>query len=107
MMSEAQNNINIDEFEFDREGFLLDAGAWSPEVGEAIAGGLRIELSEKHWQLINFARSDYQEMGESPSLRRITDQTEYQTKDLFEMFAGNPSKKVAKIAGLPKPPGCI
>lgn len=105
-MNETKS-ASLDGLEFDREGFLLDANAWSPEIGAAIADILHIELNERHWQVIDFARTDYQEMGEAPSLRRITDQSEFRTKDLFDMFAGNPSKKVARIAGLPKPPGCI
>jgi TusE/DsrC/DsvC family sulfur relay protein len=100
-------NPILNEIIFDREGFMVDAEAWSPEIGKAIAEDLHIELKDSHWQVINFARQDFTVMGEAPSLRRITDLSEFRTKDLFEMFAGNPSKKVAKIAGLPKPPGCI
>ena len=95
------------DVEFDSEGFLTDIRAWTQEVAEAIAADLQVKLDDRHWQIINFARADYKELEEAPSLRRITEQTEFRTKDLFDLFAGNPSKKVAKIAGLPKPPGCI
>lgn len=101
------NDSALTNIEFDREGFLQDADDWTPAIGEAIAARLHITLDEKHWRVIEFARADYLEMGEAPSLRRITDQSDFRTKDLFDLFAGNPSKKVAKIAGLPKPPGCI
>jgi tRNA 2-thiouridine synthesizing protein E len=106
MASDKRNDI-LDTVSFDKEGFMTDAKAWTREIGEAIAASLHIELGDEHWAVIDFARRDFAEVGEAPSLRRTTDALDYRTKQLFDLFPGNPSKLVAKVAGLPKPPGCI
>ena len=93
--------------EFDAEGFMADAEAWTPEIGEAIAATLGITLTNRHWVVINFARKEFTEKGEAPSLRRITKTTDVDTKEIYQLFPGGPAKVAAKIAGLGKPTGCI
>jgi len=97
----------LDTVEFDDDGFLVDAFAWTPELGLAIADVLDIELTDRHWAVINFARKDFEETGESPTLRRITTETDVTTKEIYKLFPGGPAKIAAKIAGLKKPTGCI
>jgi TusE/DsrC/DsvC family sulfur relay protein len=93
--------------QFDEEGFLVDPNAWTEELAEAVAGSLGITLTDRHWVVINFARSEFEKNGEAPTLRRITKQTDVDTKELYALFPGGPAKVAAKISGLGKPTGCI
>lgn len=97
----------LDNVEFDDDGFLVNANDWTPELASAIAEILELDLTDRHWTVINFARKDYKETGESPTLRRITTETDVTTKEIYKLFPGGPAKIAAKIAGLKKPTGCI
>ena len=92
---------------FDAEGFMVDAHAWTPEIGQAIAVSLGIPLTDRHWIVINFARNEFNANGQPPTLRRITKATDVDTKEIYQLFPGGPAKIAAKIAGLGKPTGCI
>lgn len=93
--------------ELDDEGFMVDPHAWTPDIGRAIAGTLDIDLTDRHWIVIQFARDQFETEGEPPTLRRITKQTEVKTKELYQLFPGGAAKVAAKISGLGKPTGCI
>ncbi len=97
----------IETAEFDQEGYIVNPHAWTPEIAEAIAADLNIELTERHWVVIHFAREEFAKTGEAPTLRRITKDTDVDTKELYALFPGGPGKLAAKIAGLHKPTGCI
>jgi TusE/DsrC/DsvC family sulfur relay protein len=64
-------------------------------------------LTDRHWTVIDFCRNDFQAKGESPTLRRITKAAGIPTKELYKLFPKGPAKKVAYVAGLKKPTGCI
>ena len=66
-----------------------------------------ITLTDRHWEVIRFVRRYYEEKGEPPTLRRITKLSGVSTKELYQLFPGGPAKKVARLAGLGKPKGCI
>mgnify|MGYP003574170378 CR=1 FL=1 len=97
----------LETVEFDQDGFLVDPNDWTPEIGEAIAQSIGIELTDRHWIVINFAREEYASKGEAPTLRRITKTTPVNTKELYQLFPGGPAKNAAKVSGLGKPTGCI
>ena len=97
----------LDTVEFDTDGFMLNPMAWTPEIGEAIAAREGLDLTDRHWVVINFAREEYEENGESPTMRRITTTTDVDTKEIYALFPGGPAKVACKIAGLSKPTGCI
>ena len=97
----------LESVSFDGDGYLLDAHSWTPEIGEAIADNLGINLTERHWVVINFARNEFNANGQPPTLRRITKTTDVDTKEIYQLFPGGPAKVAAKIAGLVKPTGCI
>ena len=97
----------LDTVEFDDDGFMVDESAWTDEIAKAIAAALEVELSDRHWDVINYARSEFETNGEPPTLRRITQQTEISMKDMYQLFPGGPAKIAANIAGLKKPTGCI
>jgi tRNA 2-thiouridine synthesizing protein E len=97
----------LETLEFDDDGFMKDANAWTPEIGKLIAGILEIELTDRHWDVINYSREKFAEEGDAPTLRNITKTLQLPTKELYTLFPGGPAKIAAKIAGLPKPTGCI
>lgn len=91
------------------EGFMTDPAEWTREIGEAIAAEEGIaELTPAHWKVIEFCRQDAAASGgKAPTLRRITSAAGVSTKDLFVLFPKGPAKKVARVAGLGKPEGCV
>ncbi|MCS6774747.1 MAG: TusE/DsrC/DsvC family sulfur relay protein [Anaerolineae bacterium] len=93
--------------EVNEEGFLLSPDAWTPELAVEIAREEGIEeLTPAHWQVIEWCRKNAVN-GRSPTLRQITAGTGLSTKELFALFPKGPAKKVARIAGLGKPEGCV
>ncbi len=94
--------------ELDAEGFLVDAGQWNEQIAQEIAAGNGIEqLSDRHWQVINFMRKSYLETGSAPSIRSLGKTSGVPIKELYELFPKGPAKLAAKIGGIPKPRGCI
>jgi tRNA 2-thiouridine synthesizing protein E len=90
------------------EGFMTNPAEWTKEIAVELAKeeGM-VELSSDHWKVIDFARQKAAESGASPTLRTITIIAGVTTKELFTLFPKGPAKKVAKIAGLGKPEGCV
>lgn len=97
----------LDSLPMNEEGYLTDPSAWNEEVAKALAEQEGIELTEKHWEVIRWCRTAAAESGKAPTLRQITSGTGLSTKELFALFPKGPAKKVARIAGLGKPEGCI
>lgn len=93
--------------DLDEEGFLTDPTQWSPELAKTLAANIGIELTEDHLAAIEFARRDYAETGETPTLRRMASEGGVSTKQMFALFPKKPAKKMAYVAGLPKPVGCV
>lgn len=93
---------------FDEEGFMTNPDQWDKDIASILAEDLGISpLTEKHWAVIEFCRSDFQVQGEAPTLRRITAEAGVTTKELYQLFPKGPAKKVAYVSGLSKPTGCI
>ena len=103
----AQLQVNGSSFEVTDEGFLSRPEEWQPEFASHVAAGAGIELSDRHWDVINFCRADYKENGEAPGIRRITKVGGIPTKEIYKLFPGGPGKLAAKISGLHKPTGCV
>jgi TusE/DsrC/DsvC family sulfur relay protein len=91
----------------DAEGFLTEYDEWDEQLGAELAAQIRIEMTPAHWPAIRFLRADYQEQGETATLRRVSTLAGVPIKTLFELFPKKPAKKMAYIAGLPKPRGCV
>jgi TusE/DsrC/DsvC family sulfur relay protein len=98
----AGRTVDVNE-----EGFLTDPGAWSEELGTELARLIGIEMTEAHWKPIRFLREDHELMGETATLRRVSTQAGIPVKELFALFPKKPAKKMAYVAGLPKPKGCV
>ena len=95
------------EVHVDQEGFMTEYDEWSEELGTTLAGNIGIEMTERHWDVIRFLREDFMAEGETPTLRRVTSAGGIPTKELFQLFPKKPAKKMAYVAGLPKPVGCV
>lgn len=95
------------EVQVDQEGFMTEYDEWNEDLAETLAANIGIELSEAHWKAIRFLREDYRSQGVTPTLRRVTNAGGVPTKELFQLFPKKPAKKMAYIAGLPKPAGCV
>jgi dissimilatory sulfite reductase related protein len=94
--------------EVDPEGFLLDASQWNEQMAAEIARANGIaQLTERHWQVVNFMRQTYMDTGSAPSIRSLGKTSGVPIKELYELFPHGPAKLAAKIGGIPKPRGCI
>jgi tRNA 2-thiouridine synthesizing protein E len=91
----------------DAEGFLTEYDEWNEPLASQLAEQIGVELTDAHWEIIRFLRKDYAEQGETATLRRVSTLAGVGVKDLFTLFPGKPAKKMAYIAGLPKPHGCV
>ena len=90
------------------EGFMTEYDEWTEQVGQELATMIGIdEMTDDHWAAIRFLRSDYAEQGETATLRRVNKVGGIPTKQLFVLFPKKPAKKMAYVAGLPKPKGCV
>ena len=93
--------------EVDAEGFMSDHTAWNQQIAEEIARQEGIELTPRHWEVLEFMRKEFETEGSAPSIRRLKKLGVVPTKELYSLFPGGPAKKASKIAGLPKPKGCV
>ena len=89
------------------EGFLTDPSEWDEDLAKSLAAQIGIDLTDEHWKAIRFLREDYAAQGETATLRRISTVGGIPTKQLFALFPQKPAKKLAYVAGLPKPHGCV
>ena len=95
------------EIELDAEGFLLNPDQWTPDIAAEIARENGIELTDKHWQVIDFCRRSAAEKGTPPTVRGITKGTGLSTKEMYQLFPKGPGILASKLSGLSKPKGCI
>ena len=90
------------------EGFFEDPNQWTEAMAPEIAKEQGIvELTEPHWQVIKFMRAEYAEKGTGPTVRVLGKTSGVSIKELYQLFPKGPAKTAAKIAGIPKPRGCI
>jgi tRNA 2-thiouridine synthesizing protein E len=100
--------------ETDEEGYLVNLSDWSEDVADVIAKAENVEMSENHWEVVNFLRDYYNEFQIAPAVRVLTKAIgkklgpdKGNSKYLYELFPYGPAKQACKIAGLPKPTGCV
>jgi len=99
--------INGHDILVDDEGFMTDYDQWNYQTGQALASAIGIDMTDEHWAVIHFLRQDFKIQGVTPTIRRVSSAGHFDTKRLFELFPNKPAKKMAYIAGLPKPHGCV
>ncbi len=99
----AGHAIDVNE-----EGFLTRPDQWSEDLAPELARLIGLDpLTDAHWRLIRFLRDDYAVKHETATLRRVSTQSGTPVKEIFTLFPGKPAKKLAYVAGLPKPKGCV
>jgi len=90
------------------EGFFEDPDQWTEAMAVDMAKAEGIgELTDKHWQVIHFMRREYAEKGTGPTVRVLGKTSGVTVKELYQLFPKGPAKVAARIAGIPKPRGCI
>ncbi|HET9092316.1 MAG TPA: TusE/DsrC/DsvC family sulfur relay protein [Acidimicrobiales bacterium] len=94
--------------EIDGEGYFTDPATWCEEMIPEIARDEGLgELTSRHLQVVTFMRHEYEEHGGGPSVRMLAKTSGVGVKELYALFPKGPAKVAAKIAGIPKPRGCI
>jgi TusE/DsrC/DsvC family sulfur relay protein len=96
------HSVHVDE-----EGFLTQYDEWDEELAKVLARQIGIELTDAHWKAIRFLREDYKTQGDTATSRRVQTVGGIPVKEQFALFPKKPAKKMAYIAGLPKPHGCV
>ena len=106
--------VNGKTLETDEEGYLANLNDWEKDVATVMAKEEDLELSDDHWEIINFLREYYEEYQIAPAVRVLTKAVgkklgadKGNSKYLYELFPYGPAKQACKFAGLPKPTGCV
>jgi len=96
------------EIEIDEDGFIQEPQKWNKEVAEDVAKTENaFPLSEDAWKVVNYLRNYFTEYEIAPPIRMLTRQTGFDLKYIYQLFPSGPAKGACKIAGLPKPTGCV
>lgn len=92
----------------DEDGFMQEPDKWNQDVAVALATTEGVDtLTENHWKVVNYLRDYYVQFGVAPMIRKLCKQTGFQLKEIYELFPSGPAKGACKVAGLPKPTGCV
>ena len=97
----------MSNLQFDEDGFLLNPKIWNEEVAAEIARKDGIEMTEKHWAVVNFIRRNYEEKGNAPLMRILCKKTGLKLAEIYDLFPLGPARGACRIAGLPKREGCV
>jgi tRNA 2-thiouridine synthesizing protein E len=89
------------------EGFLTEYDEWDEDLAKVLAAQIGIELTDAHWKVLRFLRQDYLTQGETATTRRVQSIGGVPVKEQFALFPKKPAKKMAYIAGHPKPHGSV
>jgi TusE/DsrC/DsvC family sulfur relay protein len=101
-------DVNGKNFEVDEDGFLQEPDRWNKDVAAALAKTEGVEdLTEEHWKVVDFLREYYLEYQVAPMIRKLCKSTGFKLNKIYELFPSGPAKGACKIAGLPKPTGCV
>jgi len=95
-------------FEIDGDGFLQQPEIWNEQVAQLFATNDGTgELNEKHWAVVKFIRNNWEETDMAPMVRKICQHTGLRLREIYDLFPAGPARGACKIAGLPKPDGCV
>lgn len=96
------------QIEVDEDGFIVEPSLWNEDIVKVFAKLEDVEeLTENHWKVINYLRDYYKKFGIAPMIRKLCKETGFTLKQIYEMFPSGPAKGACKLAGLPKPTGCV
>jgi len=94
--------------EVDEDGFIMDPEMWNEQVAAALATTEGVEeLTEDHWKVMKYLRDYFLKFGVAPMIRKLCKETGFPLKKIYELFPSGPAKGACKLAGLPKPTGCV
>ncbi len=95
-------------FEVDGDGFLQQPDIWDEDVARLIAKSDGIEeLNDKHWAVIRVIRQNYEKKGMAPMIRVLCKEAGVKLREVYELFPLGPARGACRVAGLPKPDGCV
>ncbi|MBA7514494.1 Sulfite reductase, dissimilatory-type subunit gamma [subsurface metagenome] len=96
------------ELEIDEDGFIQEPERWNKEVADDVAKTENAyPMGDDHWKVVDYLRNYYLEYEIAPPIRMLTKQTGFDLKYIYQLFPGGPAKGACKVAGLPKPTGCV
>ena len=96
------------DIDIDEDGFIQEPDKWNEEMASELAKTEEAyPLSENHWKLVNYLREYYLKFEIAPPIRMLVKNTGFSLKEIYEMFPSGPAKGACKVAGLPKPTGCL
>ena len=100
--------VGVRTLEVDERGFIQQPDQWDREVAAALAREEGVtELTDEHWRVVDFVRQYYQQHGVAPMIRVLCRQTRFDLRKIYELFPSGPASGACKVAGLPKPVGCV
>jgi len=100
--------VAVTTVEVNDEGFFVDPDQWTEAMAPELAAEEGIDpLTDQHWTVIRFMRTEYAEKGTGPTVRVLGKTSGVTVKELYQLFPKGPAKIAARVAGIPKPRGCI
>lgn len=100
--------VQGEKIEVDEDGFMIDPEVWNEELVKVFAKMEDIsELTDDHRKVINYLRDYWKKFGTAPMIRKLCKDTGFSLKEIYELFPSGPAKGACKMAGLPKPTGCV
>ena len=94
--------------EIDEDGFIQDPDAWDEAVALDLAKTEAVDvMTDDHWKLVHYLREYYLEYNMAPMIRKLCKATGFKLKEIYDLFPSGPAKGACKVAGLPKPTGCV
>jgi dissimilatory sulfite reductase related protein len=104
----ANTTITHIDVALNNEGFFVHPEQWTEAMAPELARRDEIdELTDAHWKVLRFVRAEYESKGTGPTVRVLGKTSGVSVKDLYQLFPKGPAKVAARIAGIPKPRGCI
>ena len=100
--------VNGKQYDVDEDGFLENPEIWNEAVAGDFASTEGVgDLTQEHWKVIHYLRNYYLQYGIAPMIRKLCKETGFKLNYIYELFPSGPAKGACKLAGLPKPTGCV
>lgn len=100
--------VNGKNVEFDKDGFMVEPDLWDEDVARAIGSEEGVnEFTDKHWIIVNFIREYWKVHEMAPPVRMLCKEAQVSVREMFRLFRSGPARGACRVAGLPKPDGCV
>ncbi len=101
----TSGDVTID---VDEDGFMTSPETWNDRVAAALASTEGVnQLTDDHWKVVHYLRNYFLQFGVAPMIRKLCKETGFDLKTIYALFPSGPAKGACKVAGLPKPTGCV